>query len=182
MENEDAKSRIKKAIEIYSNREREKWEPKTKIKSYGKPEKKVEKECLVYMRSLGWSVNIFEAKATWNPDAGAWTQQGMKAGTCDCLGNTPNGVSIAVEFKAPGSLASFNSESRYLQKQFIIDKINTYCFAVVVDSAEMLKTYFREWSRLVSFDRDMAKEYLMNSLPQMREKTRLKRNKLFDEE
>lgn len=134
------------------------------------------------MRARGWNVEIYEAKATWSSNAGAWVQKGMKAGTCDCMGNTGEGLAIAIEFKAPGALSTFNSDKRYLQKKFIVDKINTNTFACVVDSVSRLEIIFKRWSELVSFDKNSARNYLLSMLPQQQEKTRLKSEKLFDDE
>lgn len=155
--------------------------PKKLSKPHGKPEKEVEKACLAWMRSQGWNVQIFEAKATWSPDAQRWLQQSMKAGTCDCLGNTNEGLSVAIEFKAPGALSSFNSDKRYLQKKFIIDKIHSCAFACVVDSLQSLQLIYAEWNVLRKYDMEKAKLMLLSKLPKMSAK-REKQEKLFDEE
>ncbi len=144
------------------------------------PEKDVEKECLIWMRSQGWTVNIYEAKAKWNSGAERFTSTGMRFGTSDCMGNDDKGFAIAVEFKARGRLASFNSEQRYLQRKFIIDRINTNAFACVVDSVERLEEIYNKWISLRG-DLDAAKAYLLAMLPQASEKTRLKRERLFDD-
>lgn len=146
------------------------------------PEKDVERECLKWMRAQGWTVNIYEAKAKWNAQAERFTGTGMKFGTCDCMGNTDDGISVAVEFKAPGALSSFNSERRYLQKKFILDRINTNAFACVVDSANRLEAIYLEWRYLRAGSLEAARNFLLRALPQVSEKTRLKSEKLFDDE
>ena len=146
------------------------------------PEKDVERECLAWMRARGWTVAIFESKAKWNASAERFTSTGMKFGTCDCMGNTDDGISVAVEFKAPGALSSFNSEKRYLQRKFIVDRINTNAFACVVDSAKRLETIYQTWRTLRATELGKAREFLLASLPQMAAKTRLKDEKLFDDE
>jgi hypothetical protein len=153
-------------------------EPKRHNKS---PEKDVERECLAWMRSRGWTVNVFESKAVWNSKAESWSQSGMKFGTADCLGNTDEGVAVAVEFKAKGKLSSFNKETNYLQRKFIIDRINTNAFACVVDSASGLEFIYTKWLEIRAIDKDQAKQFLMAALPQVSEITRLKRDRLFDE-
>jgi hypothetical protein len=161
--------------------------PKESRAHYGKPEKSVERDCLSFMRGRGWSINIFEAKATWSPSQGAWTQQGMKAGVCDCMGNIvseghDDGVAVAVEFKAPGAMSSFNSDKRYLQRKFIVDKINSGAFACVVDSAALLEKIYSRWHEIRATDKSGARQFLISSLPQTRTKTRLEDAPLFDDE
>ena len=149
-----------------------------------KPEKEVEKACLAWMRApeQDWLVEIYEAKSTLKD--GVWRQQAMKAGTCDCMGSLPNGIGVAIEFKAPGRLASFNSEKRFLQRKFIVDRINSNNFACVTDSVERLKIIYEKWRELRSENVDfgVARNYLLSMLPQQREKTRLDDDRLFDDE
>ncbi len=96
------------------------------------------------------------------------------------MGNTDGGISVAVEFKAPGALSSFNSEKRYLQRKFIVDRINSNCFACVVDSVARLEFIWTRWMMLKE-NPDEARQFLIASLPQT-EKSRLKDEKLFDDE
>lgn len=145
------------------------------------PEKDVEKACLAWMRARGWTVNVYEAAARWNSDAGHFTSSGMRFGTSDCMGNTDEGIAVAVEFKSPGRLSTFNSEERYLQRKFIIDRINTNAFSCVVDSVERLEMIYSRWHELRS-DLGAARNYLLSMLPQESEKSRLKKERLFDEE
>lgn len=145
-----------------------------------RPEKDVEKECLVWMRAQGWNVAIYESKAVWNSRAESWTKSGMKFGTCDCMGNTDDGVAVAVEFKAKGKLSTFNREDNHLQRQFIIEKINTNAFSCVVDSATLLAEIYAKWKSLREAGGPAAKAYLMLALPKA--KTGLKSDRLFDDE
>jgi hypothetical protein len=167
------------ALNKYSQRQLDEAKPR-EVKHHGKPENEVEKACMELMRSWGWSVQVIESKANWNGKA--WVQQGAKQGTADCIGNTENGVSVAVEFKAPGRLSSFNTEKRYLQRKFIVDKINTNAFACVVDSAERLECIFMRWSALLCEDKNRARSYLLSMLPSVSDKKKLKDDKLFDDE
>jgi len=177
----DRKKTTLDALNKFSQRQLDEGKPR-EIKHHGKPEKEVEKACLIWMRNLGWSVNVFEAKANWSTTQGAWVQQGMKAGTCDCLGSDSEGIGIAIEFKAPGAMSSFNSEKRYLQRKFIVDKINANVFACVVDSVERLELIYFKWNELRASDKGMARTYLLSMLPQKSLKTRLKDETLFDDE
>ncbi len=147
-----------------------------------RPEKDVEKECLAWMRKMAWTVNIYESKAVWNAKAETWSQSGMRFGTCDCMGNMEDGVAVAVEFKAPGKLSSFNREDNFKQRQFIFDRINTNVFACVVDSARRLEEIYEAWLVIRALDKAKAREYLISSLPQISERTRLKSERLFDDD
>lgn len=158
------KQSVSDALEKFHKKEWDKYKPKDKPRRRNqKPEKLVELECKKLMDYWGWSVDIFEAKATWNPKAGCWLQQGMKAGVCDCLGSTERGVAVAIEFKAPGKLASFNSPRRTKQREFILAKIEANNFACVVDSAAKLNEIYTHWLTIENPAR--AKEYLYSVLP-----------------
>jgi len=113
----------------------------------------------------------------------------MKVGTCDCLGsiggdNDPNaGIACAIEFKAAGRLSTFNKEKNFAQRKFLIDKINANNFACVVDSAERLDLIYKRWADIKKNSGiNMARAYLISMLPVVSEKTRLKDDKLFDDE
>lgn len=155
---------------------------KKKTTRNAKPEKEVEKACMDLMKSWGWSVSIFEAKATWNPQRNCWMNQAMKAGTCDCMGSTDEGISVAVEFKALGKRSSFNTEKRHLQKQFILDKIESNAFACVVDSGAMLTEIYNEWKKYRLIDLGQAKRYLISMLPKVSNAKLKKDDNLFDDD
>lgn len=131
-----------------------------------KPEKLVEKACLAWMREQRWSVNIFEAKATFNPRLGIWMNQAMKAGTADCLGTTETGHSVAIEFKAKGKLSTYAREDNYAQQKFIDEKIAVNCFACVVDSVERLQEIYKKWLdlRMRGLNGE-AQSYLRSEIP-----------------
>lgn len=169
------------ALNKYYERQLPNSSPQAPRRKNEKPEKDVEKDCVKWMRDNGWSVNIFEAKATYSPEAGRYIQQGMKAGTCDCIGNTDLGVAVAIEFKALGKLSTFNREDNFRQRNFIVTKINSNAFACVVDSVDRLSSIYLRWMELKS-DAGAARNYLLSMLPQVSEKTRLKGERLFDDD
>ena len=105
----DHKLRVKNAIDKYLKKQETKYGPK---RTNEKPEKEVEKTCMELMKSWGWSVEVYEAKATFDPRRGVWRQQAMKAGTSDCMGSTDEGISVAIEFKAKGSLSTLRPRQR----------------------------------------------------------------------
>ncbi len=152
----------KKALEGYMKSQLKKT---IKRKTHGKPEKEVERACLTWMRAQGWSVQIYEAKATFNPQAQRWVGSSMKAGTVDCQGVMPDGTFVAVEFKAPGRLCTFNLEKNHRQKEYLVEKIRMNAFGCVVDSARRLAQLFDGYKEAVLVSRDQAQMYLMRELP-----------------
>lgn len=159
---DDYKKRIKEAIHKFQAKIDR---PKQSRGHYGKPEKEVEKVCMALMRSWGWSVDVFEAKATYNPKAGTWLQQSMKAGTCDCMGNTADGIAVAVEFKAPGKLNTLREK----QRLFLEAKISSGAFSCVVDSALRLTELYEKWTVFRLKDLEHSKKFLMLQLPKRKE-------------
>lgn len=139
-----------------------------------KPEKVVEKDCLAWMRAQGWQVQVYEAKATFDPRRGIYRNQSMKAGNPDCMGVDSLGNAVAVEFKAPKKRSSFNSERRAKQKEFILKRIEINTFACVVDSSAMLVQLYMQWLELKNnMQNKEAKELLLEALP------KVKKNKKF---
>lgn len=163
----DYKKRVMEALRKHHEKNDAKYKPKRRIRR-NRPEKIVEMDCMLWMRAQGWSVDVFEAKATFDPKSGSWRNQAMKAGVCDCLGSTNEGIAVAIEFKAPGARASFNRPQRASQREFILTKIASGNFAAVVDSLNMLKEVYENWRKLRYIDMNDAKKYLLDSLPEKR--------------
>lgn len=138
---------------------------KVRKKRNASPEKDVEKACLIYMRKLSWDVQIYESKATWDTQSHQWKNQSMKAGNADCQGVMPDGIAVAVEFKAPGKLSTFNLDKNYRQKEFIIKRINQNAFACVVDSADLLHEIYIHWQNMRVIGAAEARDYLLRKLP-----------------
>lgn len=147
---DDYKKRVENAMKGYFERQ----EPKIKgpTRHYDKPEKEVEKACLKWMRDRGWNVAVYESKATYNPNAGRYISQNMKAGTADCMGHMENGIGVVVEFKAPGRLSTFAAPKNHRQQEFVKEKIKAGVFACVVDSVSRLEEIFNAWSELRKSD------------------------------
>lgn len=128
----------------------------------------VQKPCMEWMKDLGWDVQIYEAKATYDPRAGCYRQQSMKAGTVDCQGVSTDGYALFIEFKAPGKRATFNAPRNEKQREYLLNKINLYQFGVVIDSLELLKMFYFTWRDLVrEFGQNShaPKQYLIDALP-----------------
>lgn len=130
-----------------------------------KPEKDVERACLAWMRAQGWSVQIYSASATYSVSQQRWTQSAMKAGTVDCQGLMKDGTFVAIEFKAPARLKTFNLDKNHRQKEYLVDKIRMCAFGCVVDSARRLEEIFDGYKDAVLVSKDQAIMYLLNQLP-----------------
>lgn len=179
----DLKQGVIDAITKYEAKQAKKYGHKTEPKKTNeKPEKQVEKDCLLLMRKWGWSVDIFEAKATFDPRRNIWRQQAMKAGVCDCMGSTSEGIGVAVEFKAPGAISSFNSPKRIKQKEFIVSKIMNNNFACVVDSASALEDIYNRWTVIRTTSPNNAREFLLSRLPKTRSVASSHSENLFEPE
>jgi len=96
---DERKSRIKSAIQNYTQKNQPKVGP---TKTYGNPERDVQDAALKWLRSEGFHIKVYEAKATYSPKAGRFIQQSMQAGTVDLMGNDRLGRGAFIELKAPG--------------------------------------------------------------------------------
>jgi hypothetical protein len=134
-----SKESTKKAIDNYYIRQSAN---KTKAKrKNGSPEKLVEKEVLAWCKQQGWSVDVVESKAVYSASAGRYLSGQTKSGYADVVGSTDQGLSVSIELKSPGRLATV----RLAQYEFLKEKIHKNCFAVVVDSAKLLESTYLEF-------------------------------------
>ena len=173
------KERIARSVEKVHARElKEINKLQGKSKKNKTPEKDVAKDCLKWMRAQDWDVEIYEAKAVFNPD-GTYRNSHMKAGVCDCMGIAPNGVPVYVEFKAKGARSTFNKDDNIRQQEFLLKKIDYFGFGVVVDSVYLLERYWSEFIRLKSgWGEIAAREYLLEQLPKKRKSSKKKSHSL----
>lgn len=130
-----------------------------------KPEKEVERACMPWMRAQGWDVQIYEAKNTYDPRRQQWSSKSMQAGTVDCQGLMPNGIFVAIEFKAHGKLRTFNRARNQRQKDYIIQKIGSNAFACVTDSLPLLQSIYNGYLLALKDGQDAAKQFLFDHLP-----------------
>lgn len=160
MSDDAYKERIRQAMLVASKKALKEYQQPTRHNK--KPEKEVERDCLAWMRSLGWSVEVYESKATYNPRSGRYISQSMKQGTLDTMGVTNFGIAVAVEYKAPGKLSTL----RDAQREFLIKRINQYAFACVVDSVSLLQEHHKQWEFLRSHgNMDASRDYLLSVVP-----------------
>jgi hypothetical protein len=155
----DHKDRIKKAVEAFTEKHRPKAGPSRHNAS---PEKDLEKIILEWMRKNGFHVNVVESKATFSHTQQRFISNSVKSGFADIVGNHNSGIAVFVELKAPGR----RSTLRENQREFLLSKIETGCFAVCVDSVEMLCA---QWDEFLTHKRRnqhlLAVDFLKVALP-----------------
>jgi len=134
--------------------------------NYSKPEKLVETDVMCWLKSNGFSCHVVESKAVYSKAAGRYLRGMAARGFLDIVGNDKLGAACFIELKAKGK----RSTLRPAQHEFIIDKICTNAFAVVVDSAELLSSYYEKWNHLRFKDSAMAQEYLQSIIPHSKKK------------
>jgi hypothetical protein len=119
-----------------------------------KPEKIVELEVLEACKQLGFSVSVIDSKATYSKNLGRYSQsRSAPEGFPDLVGCTPNGVLAAIELKARGKLRTIRPK----QVDFLQKKIEMNCFAVCVDSADLLFDLYLQWKQR---GREVLQEHL----------------------
>ena len=154
----------------------EKQLPKKK-KSRKGPNKKPEKELVKHL--LSWSkthkidLQVVESQNVYSQASGKYTQAQTKSGTPDLIGNSRTGLSVWIEAKAPGRLSTLREN----QREFLVRKIRSNCFAVVVDSVDRLNTLY--FNFLKFNNRKQAQEYLLFQLPKLKKESPQK--PLFEE-
>jgi hypothetical protein len=159
----DYKERVRAAIEKFTMKQDKKDKGPTRKNS--KPEKELEKEVLALLRSWGWSVAVVESKSTYDPRAGRYISQSIKQGFSDLVGNTDQGLSIYIELKAPRR----RSTLRLKQREFLVEKINSGCFAVCIDSTRMLEDVWNNFNRDIGHGN--RRSYLLSCLPALKQDT-----------
>lgn len=160
---ENAKARAKAAIEGYYKRTD--IDPSKPVRHHGSPERDVQDEVIKWLRSNGFSINVVESKATFDLKSNRYIGQSVKQGFVDLVGNYKTGLSVFIELKAPGRRYTLRDN----QRKFLLEKINSGCFAVCVDSVMLLKNQFERFMLHHSRQQfDLAKEFLLTALPPMK--------------
>lgn len=132
-----------------------------KSKRNKKPERIVQNKVVAWLSAHCFDCDVIESKSHINPYTGRFHSQSAKTGFTDIAGNDGLGRAVFIELKAPKR----RSTLRPAQRMFLTRKITSFCFAVVVDSEELLSEYYGEWSRLSAIDRCKARDYLFSVLP-----------------
>lgn len=84
-----------------------------------------------------------------------------RPGFPDMCGNTPDGHSVWIEVKAPGRRNTIRPD----QREFLLGKIATNCFAICCDSTQYFDRVSAEWR--TSGNR---KALLLKELPELSER------------
>jgi len=121
-----------------------------------KPEKEVEKQVLQWAKMQNIFLHVVESKAVFSQAAGSYLRGQVDAGFPDLVGNDSSGRVLYVELKAFGRRSNLSE----LQYEFLKRKINQGCFAVVVDSSEILNDFYYTWKTSKN-----PQSYLLSVLP-----------------
>ncbi len=151
------KDGVRKSMEEYLKKQQP--QPKsteTRSSKNKTPEKDFVKLILKHLRSLGWSVDVVDSAAVYSREAGMYLNSMARVGMSDIVGNMPNGIAVYIEAKAPGKRSTVRPD----QREFLIGKIDTNCFAIVCDSIEYFERVFGEWQTS-----NIKKAYLLKELP-----------------
>lgn len=147
---DDYKKRIQASIEKFHKRELN--QPTGRRNQ--KPEAKIENEIYKHLNEIGWSIDFYESSSFGiSPE---YQDYKVKPGHSDLAGNLPNGIACYVEVKAKGKRSTLSDN----QRQFLIEKINTNCFAIVADSLEYVLNTFQTWQAT-----PIKKAFLLKELP-----------------
>jgi hypothetical protein len=156
----------KLALEKYSRRHAGVRKKRAKKEKRETPEKKVEREVLIWAEARGFDISVVESKAVYSAAAGRYLRGQAAPGFSDLAGVTPLGIGCFVELKAKGRVNTI----RPSQIDFLLRKIRKGAFAACVDSASTLSNIYDQWlSYIVSGKIEEAKKFLITSLPKYKE-------------
>ena len=134
----------------------------TRTKRNAKPERAVVAALMAWLKVNGFSCHVVDSKAVYSARAGRFLRGQTWAGVSDIFGCSPRGIGVFVEAKSPGRRGSL----RLAQREFLKQKVNAGCFAVVADSVESLERQWREFTACAQADR---KALLFGFLPKQNE-------------
>jgi hypothetical protein len=123
-----------------------------------KPEKLVESAVLAWAKPRPVFLHVVDS-STYDHNTGEKHAQKVEVNFLDMTGNDGMGNSMWVELKAKGKRSRLSDG----QRLFIKRKIEQNCFAVVVDSADLLHEYYTTF--LMYDDLELRKQYLRSILP-----------------
>ena len=126
-----------------------------------KPEKKVQIfDVEPWLRQHGFSYEVYDSKGQFSAKLGRYVKNsGMKKGTPDIMGCSPDGLAVYIELKEPRK----DHLLRLDQFLFLHAKIRSNAFAVVVSSQSQLSEYYQTFLGLSQAERQT---YLFSLLPQ----------------
>lgn len=110
----------------------------------------------------GFSCDVIESKAVFSQKAGRYLRGQTVKGMSDVVGCDPVGRGCFVELKARGKRTNVSLD----QIVFLSKKITNHAFAVVVDSADCLSFYYKNYCEFIKqSDFNGARDYLRSVLP-----------------
>jgi len=167
------------ALDSFSARDAKKYAPKKQKARSKKPELLVEKDVVKWAKKNGVEIYKTDAAGEYSPKADMYLKDAdLIAGHSDYSGDCKQALGCAVYIECKAKDRRCNTS--FSQYNFLKNKINRGCFAVVVDSAEKLDFYFYHWLSLRdSFKPVKAQEYLMGILPKSK-KVKLRESEEFD--
>lgn len=160
------RNRAQRALDRFVKRDAIASQPKmpTRIKKAKnkKPEfDLVLQPCLIWMKQMGWSVDIYESKAVWDSKAQCYVTKGLRVGHPDIAGCTNQGYAVYCETKAPGKRSTVKAHQRH----FLTTKAQCGAFSCVIDDLELLKAMWAKWiSMRVDGHFNEAVSFLLNLL------------------
>jgi hypothetical protein len=160
----DRKASVMRAIERFEERQLKEAAHVPKRKN-DKPEQRVVRQICAWLKSNGFSYNVVEAKATFDPDKRRYTTGQVSSGFSDIVAVSPDGYACFLEIKANGRRGSLKEH----QRAFLLDKISCNAFAGVFDSVERLSRAYNMFSDLRRAGRN-AQNYLQEMMPKKRRK------------
>lgn len=126
-----------------------------KMSKNKKPEKLVEQKVLSMAHALGMSLDVIESKAVFSVRAKRYVRGSAPIGMSDLVGNDKKGRAVFVELKSQKSKNNLRPE----QREFLLRKIRSNCFACTVHEADQFLSLYNEWDAFQ--DRTMAQEFLL---------------------
>ena len=159
-----SKEQKQRIIDSMAEFERKHKEPieVTRKRKNNSPEKDLVKLIMLWLKENNFTCTVIESKAAYNPKIGRYmsSQVGTR-GYCDISGNDNEGRAIYIEVKAKDRLYMLKEH----QREFLISKIKSNCFAVACDSVTKLQHWYNTF---ISLPFNQRQDYLMSLLPKKR--------------
>lgn len=173
--NESEKANLKKRVEQAVARYLKKNDPNLQIpkRTNEHPERDLQREIIKWLNSeeMGWSVDNIESRAQFSPSQGRYIIAHQTPGLPDLMGNDQDGRAVFIELKAPGRRNTLRAN----QRQFLIRKIKTNCFAICADSQDYIFRMYKLWLRTSE-----GANLLLRELPPERLSEQENSDNLFD--
>ena len=157
----DYKSGVQNAMKKYHSKQLNQGLTRESRGKYKKPEKDTEKQVMAWAKEAGLNLHVIEA-STYNSRTGTFGDAKVQAGFSDLVGNTSHGLACYIELKAKDRRSNLSDS----QREFLIEKVEQGCFAVVVDSRDRVERYWKQFCSLKNLDE--RKSFLMECLPKKR--------------